>query len=169
MFICTCEISYVCVCTYVNDCACAHMLTCTCSCVCVCMYMYGNVHVCRCKHVHTLCGSMCLFIHVFECINLCAELQLLSYQRWFKKMVQVWLRVALVRCKERIDKAVQMDQVCTSYNLYLLLMLLLCTYIKSIYCDHSTLSSIITTSGPHVRRNGLEIDCISSSLFSFVA
>ncbi|KAL5473219.1 hypothetical protein EMCRGX_G027672 [Ephydatia muelleri] len=38
-------------------------------------------------------------------------LQLTNCQRWFKKMVPMWLKVALVACKEKIDKAVEEDKI----------------------------------------------------------
>ena len=42
----------------------------------------------------------------------CSGLQLTNYQRWFKKMVPMWLKVALVACKEKIDKAIEEDKAC---------------------------------------------------------
>ena len=43
------------------------------------------------------------------CFN--EDLQMMKYQSWFKKMVPVWLKVAMDACKEKIDKAVELDKV----------------------------------------------------------
>ena len=40
-----------------------------------------------------------------------ADLQMMKYQHWFKKMIPVWLKVAMDACKEKIDKAVKLDKV----------------------------------------------------------
>ena len=65
--------------------------------------------------------SECVYMHVVLCKCLCREfmlmfcmyedLQMMKYQSWFKKMVPVWFKVAIDKCKERIDKAVELDKV----------------------------------------------------------
>ena len=40
-----------------------------------------------------------------------ADLQMMKYQRWFKKMVPVWLKVEIGDCKQNTDKAVGCDKV----------------------------------------------------------
>ena len=73
-----------------------------------CMSALVYVHTCV---LFFMCVLSCVHVYVAA---VCPRtgLKLLNYQHWFKKVVPVWLRVAIARCKERIDKAVEVDQVC---------------------------------------------------------
>ena len=58
-------------------------------------------------------GTTSLDVVFYGSINyvLLAGLQLAKYQTWFKKMVPAWMKVSMVTCKAKIDKAVELDKV----------------------------------------------------------
>ncbi|KAL5473224.1 hypothetical protein EMCRGX_G027677 [Ephydatia muelleri] len=41
---------------------------------------------------------------------MCGDLQFLSYQSWFVAIVSGWLKMALIDCKEKIEKAIQAEK-----------------------------------------------------------
>lgn len=44
-------------------------------------------------------------------LRMCGDLQFLSYQSWFVAIVSGWLKMALIDCKEKIEKAIQAEKV----------------------------------------------------------
>ncbi|KAL5473221.1 hypothetical protein EMCRGX_G027674 [Ephydatia muelleri] len=78
---------------------------------CLASWDYNDVELANTSYeIYLNIKHMCEIAKLAEGNNI-QDIQLFGYQHWFKKMVLVWLSVALARCKEKIDKAVQVDQI----------------------------------------------------------